>query len=423
MGLFGSDHRPIQGCHAWYVGRAPAPAWMHPTAGNGPTTALWLVQLLGTALHQERAGAAFRAAGAGLPGPTEVPFDPQVLAGVTAAANPVAARPAPAAVDLDVDYLLRCSFAAIERCCADNGAIAAAPRGAAGEPDYWFCWQRDAAAAATALRTLALTGPADLRDAAAVRLSAYLDFVGGVADLSASRCTMAGEPVRGYGDPQHDGPAATALVLLACGADAAPRFVAHLLALEDDAAGFDLWELRRGRSVHAANLRRRALTRAGIPTELPAWFRPHLPAVLDPDPSWFACTSGLDAGVLGSALLAFDPLVEDLSDPDLIAAVDGVEGHYRSRWPQGGIGRFPEDANDGIGSAGGGAWPITTLWLAQWHLRRGDRDRGVALLSWVLGHTDPAALPEQVDPATGAARGARGLAWAHAELIASLVLV
>lgn len=412
VAVLARDHPPVPDCFAWYVGPGDCPSWMHDTAGD----AGWVLRLLGTALVQERAGAAFRAAGAGRSAAAVVELDPAVLHGVSAAAGgPVVAPPQRARHD--VDALLRQSFQALVACCADNGAIAAAPRAAPGAPDYWFFWQRDAAAAATALLALAAHGPHDLRAAAAERVQAYVAFVSELEDLSAGRCTMTGGAVPGYGDPQHDGAAATALVLLAAGAPAG-RLLDHLLTLEG-ARGYDLWELREGHSFHAANLRRRALLHAGLPAAPVSASR----MVTSARPPWFGVTSPLDAAVAGSALLAFDPEVDDLSEPALVRAVTAVERHYAERWPTGGIGRFPEDANDGLGSTGGGAWPVTTLWLAQWHLRRGDRNRGLAHLDWVLARVDPVAISEQVDPRTGVPRGARGLAWSHAELVTTLLLL
>jgi hypothetical protein len=85
-----------------------------------------------------------------------------------------------------------------------------------------------------------------------------------------------------------------------------------------------------------------------------------------------------------------------------------------------GLGRFPEDCNDGIGSTGGHPWPVTTLWAAQWHLLRGHRDVGMGYLDFVLAHGG--AAHEQIDGVTGEGRGAPGLVWSAAELITTLLL-
>jgi hypothetical protein len=454
VGIFGSGVAPVNGCHAWYVGPGPPPQWMHWTLGRGALTTIQILRMFGTALAQEQSGFAFRAAGAGHTIPTRFALAPGVLRGVARAVSPLStkgsARPA---ATVDPEPLLRKAFGAIESCCAPNGAIAAAPRAGPGEPDYWFFWQRDGAATALALHALSVSGPPDLRARAAALCAGYLTFVeklGYAGALDAGRFTMAGNPVGGYGDPQHDGPAATALAVLTLDPDAldvARPFLEHML-LRSPRTGYDLWELIKGRSFHAANLRRRALhlaarvatdvdedlaQRCTITDERPAFADPaggwrH---VLDPEPDWFRETSRLDVSVLGSALLAFDRGVE-INHPRLARTAQRLESHYARKWPVNvawrragnsgaGIGRFPEDANDGFGSTGGNPWPIATLWMAQFHLRRGRPDLAEGYLSFVVSHVDPDAISEQMDAVTGAPRGARGLVWAHAELVTTLL--
>ncbi len=178
--------------------------------------------------------------------------------------------------------------------------------------------------------------------------------------------------------------------------------------------------------------------------------------------------------VVGSVLLGYDVTDDafNVDDPDMVATVGALEDHFATRWPVnaawqqagqvgGGIGRFPEDCNDGIGSTGGNPWPVTTLWAAQYHLRRAQRSaylasgarpglaglarsragltglarsqpgdpagsahqiaRALGYLSFVIAHTDAAAISEQIDGTTGRSRGARPLAWAHAELVTTLL--
>jgi len=454
VGIFGSDIPPVSGCHAWYVGPGPAPRWMHWTLGRGAATTIHILRMLGTALAQEQAAVAFRAAGAGRLLPARTTLDPGVLRGVDRAVSPMNLKStAHSAAALDPEPLLRKAFAAIEACCAHNGAIAAAPPAGSGEPDYWFFWQRDGAAAALALHALSIAGPLDLRARAAALCRAYVAFVGRIEHgdaLVAGRLTMDGIPVGGYGDPQHDGPAATVLAVLTLDPTAlevARPFLEHLL-LPGKRTGFDLWELTKGRSFHAANLRRRALRlavqvatnvddalaeRCRVTDERPAFVDPtggwrH---ILDPDPEWFRTTTRLDVSVLGSALLAFDH-ENEINHPRLAQTAQRLETHYAAKWPVNiawrraanagaGIGRFPEDANDGFGSTGGNPWPIATLWMAQYHFHRGNRELAEGYLAFVVTHVDADAISEQIDAVTGAPRGARGLAWAHAELVITLL--
>jgi GH15 family glucan-1,4-alpha-glucosidase len=267
---------------------------------------------------------------------------------------------------------------------------------------------------------------------------------------------MSGEPVGGYGDPQHDGPAATALVLLALVADpraalqAARPYLDHLLS--EQQPGYDLWELVRGRSAHAEQLRQRALHRAADLAELvddPSAARLRaagtavrlddfrrgqvLRHVLEADPPWFDLLPGVDASTVGAVLLAApaDEPLPGLTDRGVEAVVDALVAHSARRGSSA-VMRFPEDTNDGLGSTGGRPWPVATLWVAQWYLRRSrlsgvadptaDRARGLHHLRAVLA-SDPTALGEQLDWRSGAARGARPLAWSHAELVQTLLLL
>ena len=420
VGVFARDRPPVPGCYAWYVGAGPCPAWMHPA----PRGAALVLALLGTALAQERAGAAFRAAGRGEPVPTAVDVDGAgLLAGVSRAVGPVVPGPARSFAWSDGarDRLLEEALTALERCCAPSGAIAAAPpRTSPEDPDYSFFWQRDAAAAAFALLGLVERGPVQLRPRAQARLSAYTDFVerlGRGGHLSASRCTLTGEVVGGYGDPQHDGPAATALVLLRVRPAAAQPYLEHLR--RSDGIGYDLWELVHGRSAHAARLRQRALG------EQSAW----VPGrhVLDADPAWFQAVSGLDTSSIGCEVLGARS-VSGAAGPTLAR----LEQAFADRWPVNvawrrsgrlghGMGRFPEDGNDGLGTTGGHPWPVATLWAAQWHLLRGEDELGRGFLDFVLAHGG--GRHEQIDGTTGEGRGAPGLAWSAAELVSAVLLL
>lgn len=448
-------HPPVEGCYGWWVGQGPAPGWLHPV--RGPRATERVLGLLGTSFAQERAGAAFRAASRGAPTPESTPFDlAGVLDGITRALGGRPVVRGRAAPELDVAGLLRSSFDVLDRCCSASGAIAAAPRlpaGAPDGPDYWFAWQRDSAHVAHALHLISRHGPdATTRARAAARRDGWVLFVSRHAsgdDLAASRRTMAGDVVGGYGDPQQDGPAATALVLLTVVSDAraalaaARPFLDHLLSAAAAAPGYDLWELVFGDSFHAANLRRRALVRAarlardtGDPAadryaaagavasrELRRFLAPHRPGLVnvrDPRPSWFGLVSRLDMGVVGSSLLAHDPRDDDGDEhaEAIMATLDQLR-----QWSAGrgrGIGRFPEDCNDGIGSTGANPWTVTTLWAAQALLRAGDARAGMGYLLDVLAG-DASALGEQLDAATGAARGATPLAWSHAELVVTVL--
>jgi GH15 family glucan-1,4-alpha-glucosidase len=168
---------------------------------------------------------------------------------------------------------------------------------------------------------------------------------------------------------------------------------------------------------------------------------------------FLATISHLDIDVVGSVLTAYDvadPFL-NVDDPCIEQTMKALERVCAERWPVNvawhqsghagmGMGRFPEDANDGIGSTGGNPWSFATLWAAQYYLRLlqrrdflGMRDaegderaaflkRADGFLQFVLSHVSPESLTEQIDGQTGMPRGARKLAWAQAALIQTLLV-
>jgi glucoamylase len=76
----------------------------------------------------------------------------------------------------------------------------------------------------------------------------------------------------------------------------------------------------------------------------------------------------------------------------------------------GGLGRYPSDQY-----YAGNPWVLTTLWLALYYEQLGDLAKAEQLITWALNHaTELGLLPEQVDKQTGAPVSAIPLAWSHA---------
>ena len=495
VACFGRDHPPIPECHAWFVGAGACPAWMCATDGTGSRATVEILALLGTGFVQERAAAAFRSASAGGEPVLDADYDHAgIVRGIDAAACVAEPRhAAPLLTPLDAPHrreMVSVSLDAVERCCARNGAIGAAPPAASpDDPDYWFFWQRDAAHVALALAATAGSEVDEaLRRKARARLDSYVGFISHLGPelerrgaVGAGRCTMVGRPLGGYGDPQPDGPAATALAILTAVSDPsaalaiARPFLDYLCSAEAALPAYDLWELTVGTSFHAVNLMRRALRRGAstaataddpaadryldvasqMASLLDSFRDPAtgtLTHVLGPQPQWLDLTSQLDVSAVGSVLLGYDPTDPTMTvhDAGIVATMDELDVRFASRWAVNiawrsagragaGLGRFPEDCNDGIGSTGGNPWPVATLWAAQYHLRRAqggahldsrtatdeatDVVQGLGYLSFVTAHCNVASIGEQIDGATGASRGARPLAWAHAELLTTLSLL
>lgn len=488
--------------YAWYVGTDSPGTSFHATRHTGARATDEILSLLGTAEVQERAALAFRAAGAGTDIPSEAPFDPKILDGITTAVTKHPRRIVQLEqrlrsgrefdLDQDTDRLIATALPPILNSQDKNGAVAAAPPPhGPNEPNYWFFWQRDAGQVAVAMAQLARDSPdADVRESARDFTARYVDFVQklphqpgtGTDDLGVSRFEMSGQPVKSYGNPQKDGPAHTVLAVTAALEESARAYTVtkpYLEYLNEHILGpsFDPWEFAVGDIFFDYNLARRALrtgarlaraqrddaaaeryqARANeIEMALEAFKSPTGGYVLAGRnflQPFIQTISHLDINVVGSVLTAYDiadPFL-NVDDPLIHQSMKSLEHVYAEYWPVNvawqksgyvgmGMGRFPEDANDGIGSTGGNPWTFATLWAAQYYLRLVQRshfldtedvderqraewlEKADGYLRFVLSHVPPEALTEQIGGQTGAPRGAKKLAWAQAALIQTLLL-
>jgi glucoamylase len=86
---------------------------------------------------------------------------------------------------------------------------------------------------------------------------------------------------------------------------------------------------------------------------------------------------------------------------------------YRS----GGIGRYPGDEY-----YGGNPWILSSLWLALYYNKIGDINKVEQLIAWTIDHaTDLGLLAEQMDKITGIPISAVPLAWSHAFFILAIL--
>lgn len=517
-----SDVMPLAGSHAFYVGAGTPPAGAVASRVAGPRGTDALLALYGTALIQEKAGHAFRAASQGQPPPASVPFDSGIFQGLVKSygrPSPGETPPAAPAPELTGDLLRalasRC-WGKIQANILPNGAIVASPAKGEkpGEPNYWFVWQRDAGHTLLNMIDWSKRAPFGLpREPIQAAINSYLGFLTraqAVGNLGVSRCTVDGQPVTGYGNPQLDGPALSALAMTRL-LDPRPvypqirAYLEYLLTPEGQGACFDPWEFVYGRILNVLLLKRKAF-RAGarlasilaeqgdmrryqheverLETEIEAFndpWRGYLVSSRDQDDLWFGAISGLDAATLAALLTAWEPNDDffSLTHPAVMGTVLALEDAFapsyaiNRAWQAAGNtgmgwGRFPEDANDGIGSTGGNPWPLVTLWAAQYcyllaeklalagpfavtderqarYLNRvvdqelarvGEqlpgvqvlatllpalRKRGDAYVQFVLAHQTPdGSLTEQINRDTGQPQGARDLTWALAELLHTL---
>lgn len=519
------------GCHAVYLGSGDAPDHAVASRLPGAEGANMVLALYGTALVQERAGYAFRATSSDSAIPDAQDLSSGIWDGVRrsverpAASQPTAPQPLPDRQQLR--DLARRAYERLRPNLLPNGAVVGSPaRGQQpGEPNYWFFWQRDGAAAMA--RIIALhhhpTLNVDTSDLAQP-IARYLDFLTAIqakGPLGTSRYQVSGEPVLGFGNPQLDGPALTVLALARLGDPVrtwpiVKPYLDFLLTAKGRGQTMDAWEFLYGQSFNATLLRRKMMAvgarlagyvgqaddathyreaAQGALEELGV-FEDHATGrlvasreTLDP---WFGAISGLDMAVI-SAVLAGEPVarseppgtaLDQLTHPAVLATMATLEDAFTPLYrvnrdwraggnPGWGLGRFPEDANDGLGSSGGNPWPLATLWGAQFyhrfaqefgpavlaaprglilsdarqvafinraagteavaldqpittslwheHVRPALLARGDAYLNFVVHHLpDDAGVTEQIDRDTGQPRGAPALSWAVAELIGTI---
>ena len=67
---------------------------------------------------------------------------------------------------------------------------------------------------------------------------------------------------------------------------------------------------------------------------------------------------------------------------------------------------------------GGNAWIISSMWLALYYLKKGDKNKACELFDWVTNHADYLGfLPEQIDKNGEETIWVRQLSWSHAMYI------
>ncbi len=120
----------------------------------------------------------------------------------------------------------------------------------------------------------------------------------------------------------------------------------------------------------------------------------------------------LDVSLLG---LAFPFEVLPADEDRMKKTAFAVEQAFS--YPVGGIGRYPEDSY-----YGGNPWILSTLWLALYYEKLGDTDRMEQLIAWAIDRaTNLDLLPEQVDKTNGFPISAVPLAWSHAFFISAVI--
>ncbi len=490
----------------FYVGEGEPPQGMYQTRKTGADGADEVYDLLAAAAGQDKAGAAFRAAGKKQPIPTSYPYDRNVLSGISITLAPMTPERVTQVVRQHEDQvrdfeagrsneLLKRAIGPILKAFAENGAIAAAPEYAHNR-GYWFRWLRDEGQIAIAAKNYAeATDDPESKSFLNENLGRNMEFIRDFAKrediqkkklLGVSRCEMDGTPIESYGNPQNDGPAHSALNVMhnlkenhEAAYEITKPYIDFFTTEEGTGLTFDPWEYAVGDIFNPLNLGRRVLKRgsdlarkngdthtesfykikaAALEIQLEKFYdkkKGYIVAGKDFVNPWISETKNLDISIIGSILTAYDVTDNfmNVEDERVMKTMLALENEFADRWPVNiawkqagnegmGMGRRPEDTNDGIGSTGGNPWTFATLWASQYYLRliqryeylatKGDvreYDREALMkkaegyLKFTLAHLPVDNLTEQIDGQTGKPRGADELAWAHAELINTLLML
>ncbi|MDB5161289.1 MAG: glycoside hydrolase 15-like protein [Candidatus Saccharibacteria bacterium] len=129
----------------------------------------------------------------------------------------------------------------------------------------------------------------------------------------------------------------------------------------------------------------------------------------------------LDASSAYGALLYMD---NALQSEELSSTIQAIEKTLLNSSPSGGIPRYENDNYFLTKKYLGNPWIITTLWLAQYYIRKNQPDKARELLDWVSDRAGTSGmLAEQVDPETGFALGVNPLVWSHSTFVETAILL
>ncbi len=100
-----------------------------------------------------------------------------------------------------------------------------------------------------------------------------------------------------------------------------------------------------------------------------------------------------------------------------------VEKTLLDQTPSGGSPRYEQDRYFQVDqNSNGNPWFVTTLWLAQYYMRRKQLDKARHYVDWTLDRALPSgALSEQINPNDSAPLSVSPLVWSHAELVNTIL--
>lgn len=135
------------------------------------------------------------------------------------------------------------------------------------------------------------------------------------------------------------------------------------------------------------------------------------------DPVQMVCIRDTTTDAALVSLWSFDMF--SVNDPMVISTMRDIEEKLWLKTDIGGMARKESDLYHQVDkNIPGNPWFISTLWMAQYYLKRGELEKSRKFIAWVLDHADSSGLiAEQADPNTGFAVSVKPLTWSHAELV------
>lgn len=108
---------------------------------------------------------------------------------------------------------------------------------------------------------------------------------------------------------------------------------------------------------------------------------------------------------------------------ELLASIETLSSTFGIDAGQIGLPRYQNDNYRRVSSeVTGNWWPVTTLWMAQYHLETDQTEKALKTLDWVRTHSaETGIFPEQINPLTNEPLSVAPLTWSHAEYIATLL--
>lgn len=109
----------------------------------------------------------------------------------------------------------------------------------------------------------------------------------------------------------------------------------------------------------------------------------------------------------------------DISDPKVKSTMKELEKRLTVDSEIGGIARRENDFYHRIDhNLVGNPWFICTLWMAQYYIKKGDKNSAKKYIQWAIDHSDASGLmAEQAHPYTGHGESVKPLTWSHAEFV------